>query len=108
MMCVLLLPKSIGIYKQGIHYPRYELLFYGWYSEEWWKVEDDTLGCTAEERQSVIGPALSPLQDEFISNCSQTTDSGIVSRMRTCTIIPNHSTRMPESCSHLLTSASYP
>ena len=42
-------------------------------------MEDDTLDCTAEQRQSVIGPALSPLQDEFISNCSQTADSGIVS-----------------------------
>ena len=66
-------------YEQDVHYPRYEFLFYGWYAEEWWKVEDGNLNCTAAQREQVIGPALSPLQHEFISNCSITADSGIVS-----------------------------
>ena len=39
--------------------------------------------CSAAQRESVIGPALSPLQDEFISNCSKTADSGIVSHLWT-------------------------
>ena len=38
-----------------------------------------TKDCPAQQRQSVLGPALSPLQDEFISNCSHLADSGIVS-----------------------------
>ena len=42
-------------------------------------MEDETLNCTAAQREQVIGPALSPLQDEFISNCSKKADSGIVS-----------------------------
>ena len=54
-------------YEQNIHYPRNEFLFYGRYEEEWWKAEDEGLPCTAQQRQSVLGPALSPLQDEFIS-----------------------------------------
>lgn len=66
-------------YEQNIHYPRNEFLFYGRYEEEWWKAEDDGLPCSAQQRQSVLGPALSPLQDEFISNCSHLADSGIVS-----------------------------
>jgi hypothetical protein len=33
----------------------------------------------SKDMQSVLGPALSPLQDEFISNCSHLTDSGVVS-----------------------------
>ena len=35
--------------------------------------------CSAAQREQVIGPAMSPLLDEFISNCSKTVDSGIVS-----------------------------
>ena len=35
--------------------------------------------CSAAQRERVIGPAMSPLQDEFISNCSKTVGSGIVS-----------------------------
>ena len=41
-------------------------------------MEDETLTCSAVDRESVIGPALSILQDEFLSNCSKTVDSGIV------------------------------
>ena len=69
----------------GISYPRYEFLFYGWYSEQWWKEEEEALqmmynnNCSAAQRECVIGPALSPLQDEFITNCSKKVDSGIVS-----------------------------
>ena len=78
-------------YEQNVHYPRNEFLFYGRYEEEWWKAEDEGLPCTAQQRQSVLGPALSPLQDEFISNCSHLADSGVVS----CPLIMNHYYCMP-------------
>ena len=74
--------------QQGIHYPRNQFLFYGWYEEQWWvgdEEEEDELrilyknNCTVEQREHVIGPAMAPLQDEFISNCSIMADSGIVS-----------------------------
>lgn len=54
-------------------------MLYGWYDENWWKVEDKTLTCSVADRENVIGPALSPLKDEFISDCSKTADSGAVS-----------------------------
>ena len=74
--------------KQGARYPRYEFLFYGWYSEQWWigsKQEQEQLqmlfngNCSAAQRENVIGPAMAPLQNEFITNCSKIIDSGIVS-----------------------------
>ena len=37
--------------------------------------------CSITDRERVIGPALSPLQNEFISNYSNDVDSGIVSGM---------------------------
>ena len=73
-------------YEQNIHYPYNEFLFYGRYEEEWWKAEDDGLPCSAQQRQSVLGPALSPLQDEFISDCSHLADSGVVSFLRIYTL----------------------
>lgn len=74
--------------RKGIHYPRNEFLFYGWYADQWWmgdEKEQKVLqlmynnNCSATQREHVIGPAMSPLQDEFISNCSKTVNSGIVS-----------------------------
>ena len=35
--------------------------------------------CSAAQRENVIGPAMAPLQNEFITNCSKIIDSGIVS-----------------------------
>ena len=70
---------------RGIQYPRYEFLFYGWYADNWWAEEEEELqslyngSCSVADRERVIGPALSPLQNEFISNCSSYTNSGIVS-----------------------------
>ena len=61
---------------------------YGWYDDQWWignKEEQANLqrlynnNCSAAQREQVIGPTLSPLQEEFISNCSKTVDSGVVS-----------------------------
>ena len=67
-------------YKQNIFYPRYLFLFYGWYNDQWWIAsENENISCTPEQMERVIGPALAPLQNEFISNCSENSDTGIVS-----------------------------
>ena len=76
-------------YKQNIFYPRYLFLLYGWYTDRWWIAgEEENISCTPEQLKRVIGPALAPLHDEFISNCSQKTDTGIVSK--TSATIPYH------------------
>ena len=55
-----------------------------WYPEQWWKEEKETLqmmynnNCSAAQRERVIGPALSPLQDEFITNSSKKVNSDII------------------------------
>ena len=77
---ITLINVFVQAYKQGIIYPRYLFLFYGWYSDQWWiGSEDDNISCTTEQMETVIGPALAPIQDEFISNCSRSTSTGIVS-----------------------------
>ena len=48
--------------------------------DNWWVGSDsENLTCTAEQRAMVIESALAPIQDEFITNCSKTANSGIVS-----------------------------
>ena len=73
--------------KRGVQYPRNELLLFGWYGNEWWigDEEEEALlqtlysnSCSIEQRERVIGPALAPITDEFISNCSKEVESGIV------------------------------
>jgi len=62
----------------GMRYPRYMFLTYAWYDDGWWEEEDED-GCTSVQRQSVLPYMLSPIQDEFLSNFSATTDTGFVS-----------------------------
>lgn len=71
---------------RGVKYPRYEFLLYGWYDNQWWigSAEEETKllklynNCSIAERESVIGPALAPLADKFITNCSFTSQNGKV------------------------------
>jgi len=63
----------------GMWYPRYMFLTFGWYVDGWWEGEDGEDGCTSAQRQSVLPYMLSPIQDEFLSNFSTTTDTGFVS-----------------------------
>ena len=35
--------------------------------------------CSIANRERVIGPALAPIVDEFVTNCSKEIDSGTVS-----------------------------
>ena len=41
--------------------------------------DSENLTCTAEQRAMVVRSALAPVQDEFITDCSKTANSGIVS-----------------------------
>ena len=70
-----------------MHYPRNEFLLFGWYGHQWWIGSDEEEAmlqvlygnsCSIADRERVIGPALAPIVDEYISNCSKEVDSGIV------------------------------
>ena len=69
----------IQAYEQGILYPRYLFLFYGWYSENWWVgSENENLTCSQEDREEVIKSGLAIVFDESITDCSQNISTGIV------------------------------
>ena len=68
-------------------YPRNEFLLFGWYGQQWWigSEEEEAMlqvlygnSCSIADRERVIGPALAPIIEEYISNCSKEVDSGIV------------------------------
>ena len=72
-----------------MQYPRNEFLLPGWYDNQWWignEEEEATLqmhygnSCRIADRERVIGPALVPIVEDYISNCSKEVDSGIVNR----------------------------
>ena len=71
-----------------MHYPRNEFLLYGWYDHQWWigSEEEEAMlqvlygnSCSIADRERVIGQALAPIDNEYISsNCSKEVDSEIV------------------------------
>ena len=69
-----------------MQYPRNEFLLLGWYDNQWWigdaeeEAKLNTLyNCSIADRERVIGPALAPIIDEFVTNCSKEASSGLVS-----------------------------
>ena len=70
-------------YQRGLRYPRHLFLTYGWYVQEWWRVEDQNLSCTAQERESVLNRTLAFLQFDFIEDLDMSTSIGIV-RLPSC------------------------
>ena len=68
-------------YKRGIHYPKYMLLTYGWYSNGWWKGEatSSQYNCTDEQRASVLLNTLAPLTQEYPLDFEAVAEPGIVS-----------------------------
>ena len=54
-------------FKREIHLPRYLLLTLGWYENFWWRVEDERLNCTVEERESVLLSSLAGLNSKFLN-----------------------------------------
>ena len=61
-------------------YPRYVFLTYGWYEDRWFAEEVQGDECTPAQRESVLQHTLAVLQDEFLTNLSAVTDTGIVSK----------------------------
>ena len=67
-------------YSLNMTYPRYMFLTYGWYEERWFAEEVQGDDCTPAQRESVLQHTLAVLQDEFLTNLSAVTDTGIVSK----------------------------
>ena len=69
-------------FKREIRLPQYLLLTLGWYENFWWRVEDEGLNCTVEERESVLLSSLAGLSFKFLDEEADedlTTSTGIVS-----------------------------
>ena len=66
-------------YNLNMTYPRYMFLTYGWYKDRWFAEEMQGDECTPAQRESVLLYTLAVLQDEFLTNLSAITDTGIVS-----------------------------
>ena len=65
-----------------MRYPQYLFLSIGWYNEFWWKVDDEGLNCTVEQRESVLPSSLAFLNYIFLNETADvnvTTTSGLVS-----------------------------
>ena len=65
-------------YKQGIRYPRYTFIIYGWYSPGWWIPSGSTLNCTTSNMESVLQYSIAVLQHQFTSNNTAPTETGKV------------------------------
>ena len=61
-------------------YPRYMFLTYGWYEDRWFAKEVPEDECTPAQRESVLLYTLAVRRDEFLTNFSIITDTGIVSQ----------------------------
>ena len=69
---------------RDIRLPRHLLLTPGWYSRFWWRVDDEGLNCTVEERESVLPSSLAGLNFIFldeVADVNLTTSTGIVSQL---------------------------
>ena len=72
------LPQSQA-YRSNMTYPRYMFLTYGWYEDRWFAEEMQGDECTPAQRESVLQHTLAVRRDEFLTNFSVITDTGIVS-----------------------------
>ena len=70
---------NLQAYRSNMTYPRYMFLTYGWYEDRWFAEEMQEDNCTSAQRESVLPYTLAVLQDEFLTNLSAITDTGIVS-----------------------------
>ena len=68
-------------YKEGIRYPKYLLITYGWYDNEWWKAgaTSSDYTCTAAERSSALAYSLAPRVQESYTSLTAEDASGLVS-----------------------------
>ena len=70
-------------YYEGIVYPKYLLITYGWYNQGWWtgKETSPTFNCTVEQRSQALAYSLAPRVQESYTNLSAPDVSGIVSKV---------------------------
>ena len=54
-------------------------LTYGWYEDRWFAEEMQEDNCTSAQRESVLQYTVAVHRDEFLTNFSIITDTGIVS-----------------------------
>ena len=54
-------------------------LTYGWYEDRWFATENQGDECTPAQRESVLLYTVAVHRDEFLTNFSIITDTGIVS-----------------------------
>lgn len=68
-------------YAEGIYYPKYLLITYGWYDNEWWTVKATSshYNCTADQRASILAYTVAPRLQESYTNLTAEDESGIVS-----------------------------
>ena len=60
-------------------YPRYMFLTYGWYGDRLLTEGEQGDECTPAQREGVLQHTLAVIQEEFLTNLSVITDTGIVS-----------------------------
>ena len=65
-------------YAAGVRYPQYMLIHPAWYAANWWNGSYDNVGCSAEQRETVIPHTLSVYQYEFIEDYDRKADTGTV------------------------------
>lgn len=65
-------------YRQGYMYPRYVFFAIPWYVDRWWTVEEDSYGCTVEQREEVLEHSITLMNLPFAKflNGSLETDTG--------------------------------
>ena len=90
----LLLSSNPQAYNLNMTYPRYMFLTYGWYEDRWFAEEMQEDNCTSAQRESVLQHTLAVLQDEFLTNLSAITDTGIVSLVYSLMSIISHVTNI--------------
>ncbi|CAI8012114.1 Gamma-aminobutyric acid type B receptor subunit 1 [Geodia barretti] len=70
-------------YYEGIGYPKYLLITYGWYGSEWWtgKASSKNFNCTPEQRSQALAYSLAPRVQEAFTNLTAPDVSGTTAAM---------------------------
>ena len=76
-ICFTILNTILQAYHEGMYYPNYVWITYGWYNSDWWRGSKGNHNCTDEEMHRVLERSLSIVQYP-VTNTSKETDSGLV------------------------------
>ena len=78
----MLIKQCVQAYHRGLQFPRYLFVTIGWYSNFWWREDEQNLSCTIEERENVLGHSLVVSDEIFLDaerDANVMTTPGIVS-----------------------------